>query len=324
MEKPIKKEEFKEIVLPKRELGSTGLMVTPICIGTAPLGSMPEDFGYSVPEDSAIATLQRAFMSPVNFIDTASVYGESEKRIGMAIRQLGGMPKDVVLATKVDRNLDTGDFSGEQVKRSLERSLDLLGVDNLPLVYLHDPEHSSTTFDQIMASGGAIDVLLDYKNQGVIGHIGIAGGPIDLLIKYVQTGAFKAAITHSRYTLLNISAEPLLEEASKGEVALVNAAPFGGGILADSTHDKYAYREASWELRERLSKIEAVCKRFGVPLKAVAFQFSLKDSRITSTIVGVKNADEIDEAVALSAVPVPEEIWSEIEPFANAEDPEKD
>src|SRR5439155_18305126 len=190
----------------RRPLGSTGLLVTPLCIGCGALASMPEDFGYAVPEAQALATLRLAFQSPINFLDTAAAYGdgESERRIGLVLRELGGLPDGFVLSTKADRDLHTGDFSGEQIKRSVERSLRLLGLDRLQLVFHHDPEH--TTFEAATAPGGPIHVLEDFKRQGVIAHIGVAGGPIDMLIRYVETGAFEAVITHNRYTLLNRSA----------------------------------------------------------------------------------------------------------------------
>src|SRR2546428_9134358 len=98
---------------PLRPLGSTGLQVTPVCIGTAPLGSMPETFAYEVPEERALATL-RAFFAGThdesgfyNFLDTAASYGdgESERRIGIVLRELGGLPPRFVLATKADRDL---------------------------------------------------------------------------------------------------------------------------------------------------------------------------------------------------------------------------
>src|SRR6266699_6632681 len=101
-----------------RPLGSTGLLVTPICIGTAPLGSMPQTFAYEVPEERALATLRAFFAGPFNFLDTAASYGdgESERRIGIVLRELGGLPSHYIVATKADRNLKTGDFSGDQIK----------------------------------------------------------------------------------------------------------------------------------------------------------------------------------------------------------------
>src|SRR5437588_5800863 len=119
-----------------RPLGSTGLQVTPICIGTAPLGSMPETFAYEVPEERALATLRAFFAgthdesASYNFLDTAASYGdgESERRIGIVIRELGGLPPGFVLATKADRDLQTGVFTGAQMRHSVERSLRLLGL----------------------------------------------------------------------------------------------------------------------------------------------------------------------------------------------------
>src|SRR5438477_4630595 len=112
-----------------RPLGSTGLHVKPICIGTAPLGSMPKTFAYKVPEERALATIRAFFAGPFNFLDTAASYGdgESERRIGIVLRELDGLPSGFVLATKADRDLQTGVFTGAQMRRSVERILRLLG-----------------------------------------------------------------------------------------------------------------------------------------------------------------------------------------------------
>src|SRR6266700_4055205 len=152
--------------LAPRPLGSTGLQVTPICIGTAPLGNMPETFAYSVGEERALATIRAFFTgqgnsgtSSFNFLDTAASYGdgESERRIGLVLRELGGVPPGFVLATKADRDLQTGVFTGAQMQRSVERSLRLLGLEQLQLVYLHDPEHIS--FAEAMQPGGPAEAL---------------------------------------------------------------------------------------------------------------------------------------------------------------------
>src|SRR5579875_3426657 len=104
--------------LPRRALGQTGLQVTPICIGCAPLGNMPETFDYEVPEERALATIRAVFASPLNFLDTAASYGdgESERRIGIVLGEMGGLPPGFVLATKADRDLRTGAFTGSQMR----------------------------------------------------------------------------------------------------------------------------------------------------------------------------------------------------------------
>lgn len=311
--------------LPVRPLGPGGLLVPPLCIGCAPLAGMPETFGYGVGEERALATLRAALSGPIRYLDTAASYGdgESERRIGLALREHGGLPADYVLATKVDRDLHTGDFSGEQIKRSLERSLRLLGLEQLQLVFLHDPEH--TTFENVMAPGGALEVLLGFKDQGVIQHVGVAGGPIDLMIRYVETGAFEAVITHNRYTLLNRSAAPLLDIATRRGVAAINAAPYGSGILAKGpdAYPRYAYREAPAELVERARRLAAICESYGVPLAAAALQFSLRDPRITSTIVGMTRPERIAETVALAQHAIPDALWPQLDAAGfEAGDPE--
>src|SRR5262245_38029498 len=117
--------------LAKRPFGKTPYSVTPLCVGAAPLGNMPETFKYEVGEEQARTTLRAFFKSPINFLDTAASYGdgESERRIGLALKELGGIPPGYVIASKADRDFKTGDFSGDQIKRSVERSLRLLGVD---------------------------------------------------------------------------------------------------------------------------------------------------------------------------------------------------
>lgn len=307
-----------------RPLGPTGLMVTPICFGCAALGNMPDTFDYAVPDERALATLRAAFKSPVNFIDTAASYGdgESERRIGIVLRELGGLPSGYVLSTKADRNLQTGDFSGDQIKRSVERSLRLLGLDRIQLLFLHDPEH--TTFEAVMAPGGPLSVLKEFHDQGVIGHLGVAGGPIDLMIRYVETGAFEAVITHNRYTLLNQAAEPLFAAAARRGMAVINAAPYGSGMLAKGpdAYARYAYQDASPELVERARRLAEVCRRYDVPLAAAALQFSLRDPRISATIVGITRPERIEQTLTLARHPIPDELWPQLAPFAEGVDPE--
>jgi D-threo-aldose 1-dehydrogenase len=298
-----------------RPLGSTGLQVTPICIGTAPLGSMPEDFAYEVPEERALATIRAFFAGPFNFLDTAASYGdgESERRIGIVLRELGGLPPSFVLATKADRDLRTGIFTGVQMRRSVERSLRLLGLKLLQLVYLHDPEHIS--FEEAMQPGGPVEVLQQCKEEGLIAHLGVAGGPIDMMIRFVETGLFEAAISHNRFTLLNREAEPLWEVCTRQGVAALNAAPYGSGILAKGpgAYPRYMYGQASPELLQRARQMEVACERHGLPLAAAALQFSLREARITSMIVGMTRPERLTETLKLAQYPIPDKLWAELD-----------
>jgi D-threo-aldose 1-dehydrogenase len=215
-----------------RPLGSTGLMVSAVALGAAPLGAMPEAFGCEVPEERAYATVRAVLQSPINFLDTSANYGEgrSESRIGKVLSELGGRPAGVVLATKADRSErdeGPGEFSAAQMTRSIEMSLRRLGIGTLQLAYLHDPEWA--TFDHVTQKGGALEALIRLKHEGVIDHLGVAGGPIALMERYVATGAFEVVLTHNRFTLVDQSAEPLIAMAWSRGIAVVNAAPFARG-----------------------------------------------------------------------------------------------
>jgi D-threo-aldose 1-dehydrogenase len=304
--------------LPRRPLGRTGLEVTPVCVGGGPLGSMPENFGYDVSAERGIATARRALDGRINFLDTSAGYsdGESERRIGAALAATGGLPPEFVLATKVDRDMDSGDFSGDQVRRSAEGSLARLGLDTIQLLYLHDPEHIS--FDEGMASGGPVEALLKLKDEGVAQHIGVAGGPVALMSRYLRTGAFEALITHNRWTLIDRSAGDLIDEAVGLGIGVVNGAPFGGGILAKGSgaSTDYAYQSAPPEILQRVRAMEAACRDHEVPIAAAALQFSTRDPRITSTIVGISRPERVDETLRLAQWDIPDALWDVLEPLA--------
>ena len=299
---------------PIRPLGATGLNVTAICVGCAELGDMPETFAYGVPEPEALATIRTIFAGPFTFIDTAASYGdgESERRIGLVLRELGSVPANFVVATKADRNLDTGDFSGVQMRRSVERSLTLLGLDTLPICYLHDPEHIG--FEAAMAADGPVAVLQQCQREGLIQHLGIAGGPIDMMIRFVETDLFEVAISHNRYTLLNQDADALWDVCQRHQVEAINGAPYGSGILArgPSAYPRYAYGAASEAYVERAHALEALCQRYGVPLAAAALQFSLRDSRIVSTIVGISKPERVAQTLTLQQLTIPDALWDEM------------
>jgi D-threo-aldose 1-dehydrogenase len=312
--------------LARRRFGSTDIMVPPISIGCAPIGNMPDAFAYGVTEEDALATIRAALASPIDYLDTAALYGdgESERRIGLVLKELGGLPSGSVLQTKAGRDPRDNNYRPDTVKWRFERSLKLLGVDAVDICFLHDAEW--TTFEEAMAPGGVVEVLQGYRNAGQIKHLGVASGPTPLEIQYVETGVFDAVITHNRYTLLNRDADPLLDVAHKRGLAVLNAAPYGSGMLAKgiSAYPRYAYQTASQEMIDLTRRYEDVCQRHGVSLPAVALQFSTRDPRITSTIVGMSRPERIQQTIDYLLEEVPQAVWDEVAelPF-DRDDPEK-
>jgi aryl-alcohol dehydrogenase-like predicted oxidoreductase len=109
----------------KVPLGTSGLSISRLCFGLAPLGDMPDTYGYGVTPEGARETVRAIFDSEVNFLDTSRIYGmgRSEARVGEVIAERGGLPKGFVISTKLDRDFETGKFDASRARRSLEESL---------------------------------------------------------------------------------------------------------------------------------------------------------------------------------------------------------
>jgi D-threo-aldose 1-dehydrogenase len=276
---------------------------------------MPGLYGYEVDADAAVATVRAVFDSPISFLDTSNGYGtdgESERRIGAAIAQAGGLPDGFVLATKVDPDPSTGDFSGSRARASVEESLERLGLDHLQVLYLHDPER--IPFEEGVAAGGAVEAMIAMRAEGIVDHLGVAGGDLGVLTQYLRTDEFEIVLNHNRFTLVDQSAVSLMEETIERGAAFVNAAPYGGGMLAKGpdAQPRYAYGTRGSQLRDRVLEMESVCKEYGVPLAAAALQFSVRDSRVASTVVGLSSPERIAQTLGLLSVEITDELWSRL------------
>ncbi len=311
----------------KVALGRTGLAVTRICFGTSGLGDMPDTYGYSVDADRARDTVRAIFDSPCNFIDTARIYGfgRSETRIGDVIRERGGLPAGFVISTKLDRDPETNRFDAGQARRSLEQSLEALGIDRIPLLHLHDPEHVGEDLSEITGPGGSIAELFKMKEEGLVDAVGLAAGKVDVMMPMLRDWDFDALITHNRFTLANRNAAAMMDLAVAKGTAVLNAAPYAGGVLAKGTNSfrRYVYQEASDAVLEPIRAIEAVCARHGVPPGAAALQFSMRDPRVTSTICGVTKPERVAQTLEWARFPIPDAAWEELMALpAPSEDPE--
>lgn len=300
-----------------RELGSTGLTVSAVAAGGAPIGSMPEVFGYDVPAEQAIALVVELLASPIRVIDTANGYsdGESERRIGEGIRRAGGLSDGHWIATKVDGR--DGDYSGERVKRSIGESVERLGLDFLPLVHLHDPEFA---LDQgLDAPGGAVDVLVSLRDEGVIGHLGVAGGDVAVMHRFLDLGVFDVILSHNRWSLVDRSADALFSRAAESGLGVVNAAYLGGGLLANPDGPPvYGYRPAAPATLAAAHALADLCRSYGTDLATAALHFSLRDPRIHLSVVGISKQRRLDALGDSLAVELPDDFWAEAETLVPA------
>ena len=314
--------------LARNQIGATELQVTSLCFGTSALGNMPDTYGYEVDDARAEQALQEIFAGPVNFLDTSNNYGfgRSEERIGRALRALGGLPEGFVLATKIDRDMATGRLDAARVRQSIEESLTRLGLDSVPLLHLHDPEHARD-LKEITQDGGAVDELFKLKEEGIAQAVGLAMGRIDIMEPILLAAPFDALVSHNRLTVLNRSASAMFDKAHERGIAIFNAAPYAGGVLAKGSvaMPRVTYQPASAEKLAPVQAIEAICARHNVAPGALALQFSMRDPRVASTIVGVSKAERVTQTLNWAQAAIPDACWQEIAQLGySTQDPEAD
>jgi D-threo-aldose 1-dehydrogenase len=310
----------------KTQLGRTKLAVSRICFGTSSLGDMPDTYGYGVDEEQAKRTIRAIFESPVNCLDTSRIYGfgRSEERIGEVIRERGGLPEGFVVSTKLDRDPETNRFDASQARRSLEQSLKALGLDRVDILHLHDPEHAAS-LDATTGPGGALPELFKMKEEGLAKAVGLAAGPVDVMMPLLRDWDFDVLITHNRFTLTNRNANAMIDFAHGKGIAVLNAAPYAGGVLAkgSSAYRRYVYQEASDEVLDPIRRVEAVCAKHDVPPGAAALQFSMRDERIASTICGVSRPERVEQTLEWARWPIPQAVWDELASLSfSSDDPE--
>jgi D-threo-aldose 1-dehydrogenase len=298
----------------RRAVGKTGLAIPAISFGTSALGDMPETYGYCVSGSRARDTINAIFESEIGFLDTSRNYGlgRSEARIGAVIRERG-LPKNFVISSKLDRNMETNLFDGPRARQSMEESLAALGVEHIPLLHLHDPEYASDLKD-ITKKGGAMDELMRMKQEGLVKAIGLAAGKVDIMMPLLRDYDFDALISHNRFTLLNRNADEMFNLATSKGMAILNAAPYASGILAKGVAKAplYSYMPASDDIKSRASAIEALCLEHGVPVGAAALQFSMRDPRVTSTICGVSSPERMQQTLEWAHWQIPDALWASL------------
>ena len=305
-------------------LGRTGLQVTRLGLGTAPLGGLYTE----VAEQQARATVEAAWAAGLRFFDTAPLYGNglAEQRLG---RALGPRARtDYVLATKVGRLLradappEAGqafkgtppvnpvfDFSAPAAQRSLAESLERLRLERVDILHIHDPDDH---YDQALE--GAYRAIVELRRSGKIGAIGAGMNQAAMLARFAREADFDCFLLAGRYTLLDQSGlTDLLPLCADRGIAVICGGVFNSGILANPKADpRYNYAPASSEVVERALRLQAVCERHGVPLPAAAIQFPLGHPAVASVLVGVRSAAELDEDLRMFRWPIPSALWAEL------------
>jgi D-threo-aldose 1-dehydrogenase len=311
----------------RRPLGRSGLAVTALGFGCAPIGGM----FTSVTDDQAVATLEEAWRLGVRFFDTAPLYGlgVAEERLG---RMLGDKPRDdVVVSTKVGRlirpadeaqaahdisawvdnagRVPVFDFSYDGVMRSFEESLERLGLDRVDVLHIHDPDEHH---DDALA--GAYVALRRLRDEGVIRAVGAGMNQVEMLARFAQEADFDCFLVAGRYTLLDqTAARELLPLCMQRDVVVIAGGVFNSGLLADPKPGAtYDYTPAPADLIERAQRLGERCAVHGVSLKAAALQFPFSHPAVATVLTGARTPDEIRENADLFSVTIPPGLWDEL------------
>src|SRR6266566_1932833 len=300
-------------------LGRSGLTVTRLGLGCAPIGGLYE----RVSDTDARAVVDRAWERGVRLFDTAPLYGSglSERRVGLALQ--GRRRDELVLSTKVGRLLRPGgkadvqfegaptlepifDFSYDGVLRSLDESLERLGLDRVDLVHIHDPDDH---FEE--ARVGAFPALERLRDEGVVRAIGVGMNQSELLARFARETDVDCLLVAGRYTLLDTRAlADLLPLCLERGIAVIAGGVFNSGVLAGG--GRYDYTPAPPEVLARARRLTDVCGRWDVPLSAAAVQFPLGHPAIVCVLVGCRSAAELDEDVTLFELDLPAGLWEEL------------
>ncbi|MEV6813842.1 aldo/keto reductase [Micromonospora sp. NPDC051296] len=309
-------------------LGGSRVRVSRLGFGAAGIGNLYR----SVDDEAAHGALDAAWEAGIRYYDTAPHYGLglSERRLGVA---LAGRPRDeYTISTKVGRVLvpspgtahlrdDAGgfdvpadharrwDFSADGVRRSLESSLDRLGLDRIDVVLLHDPDdHWRQAVDE------AYPALHELRDQGVVGAIGAGMNQWQMLERFVVETDIDTVMLAGRYTLLDQSAgERLLPRCQERRVSVLAAGVFNSGVLATEEPGRmYDYRPVADPVHAKAARIAEVCRRHGVTLPQAAMAFVARHPAVATVVVGMKTTGQVARNAQLLAKPVPDALWDDL------------
>ena len=282
----------------RRRLGRTELEVTVLSLGGARIG------GNNVTDDEAVEAVRRAITLGINYLDTSPLYGESERRTGLALAD--GWREKIYLATKTGTHPKwRGDYSASGTRRSVENSLNLLGTDYLDVCLVHDPSN----MDPVVAKGGALDTLQRMREEGLVKYIGLGVREHEFHKIAIETGMVDVILTYLDYTLLSQTANDwLLSFASERDIGVINGSPIAAGLLSGVEPDVKA-RPPDGVIAHKLWRW---CSENNLNLLNLAIQFCLRQPLIATNLSGSKNALEVEQNFAAATSPIAEEVWEEL------------
>jgi aryl-alcohol dehydrogenase-like predicted oxidoreductase len=280
-------------------------MVSPLSLGGAGIGGVYGDAS----DDAAIETVHYAIEHGINYVDTSPLYGESERRVGLALE--GGLREKIVLSTKTGTHPQRrGDYSWDGTMWSVENSLRLLRTDTIDLLLVHDP----TDIEPVFAPRGALEALEHLKAQKVISYIGLGQRNHEFHRRAIKSGRFDVILTFNDFhPLRTTAAEWLLPLAKQHDVGVINGAVLGFGLLAGGDpDDNRARRYASETEMESARRLYKWCSERDISMQAIAFQFSLRQPQIDCTLTGAKSRDELAANIRAATIPLPDTIWDDL------------
>ncbi|KUL22627.1 aldo/keto reductase [Streptomyces regalis] len=309
-----------------RRLGRSGVEVSELSFGAAGIGNLYTEVG----EEQAYEAVDAAWQCGIRYFDTAPHYGLglSERRLGAALRDRSRSAYTV--STKVGRLLEPADghgddlangfavpathrrvwdFSADGVRRSLEASLERLGLDRFDVVYLHDPDDHA---DQAFREG--YPALEKLRGEGVIGAIGAGMNQTEMLTRFVRDTDLDVVLCAGRYTLLDQSAlTELLPAAVERGPSVVIGGAFNSGLLADPKPGAtYNYAEAPGKLLDKALRMKAIAERHGISLRAAALAFCAAHPAVASVLVGARSKSEVHDCADQFETAVPAAFWQEL------------
>lgn len=318
-----------EQMIETRAVSGTGISISRLGLGTSPLGGL---FKH-VEEDEAYAAVRAALDVGLTYLDTAPFYGHgtAERRLGAA---LSGVPRDsYTLSTKVGRLVINGpdgaanlyadapraesvfDFTADGIRRSLEQSLERLGLDRVDIAYLHDPDDH---VEQALTE--AYPALDRLRAEGVVRAIGIGMNQTAVPARFVTETDIDLVLLAGRHTLLDHSGltevhgdAALLPLCEQRGIPVVIGGVFNSGILAAPRPGAmFQYRRARPNMIDRAFRLSSICARHGVPLRAAALRYPLGSRAVVAVLAGCRSAAEVEENAALFRMDIPDALWEEL------------